>query len=44
LGEIQLLAPADRAGSTVFRTSGPPEQLATMLALLGVKGGPVAAL
>jgi glutamate racemase len=44
LGEIQLIAPADRAGSTIFRTSGTPEQLATMLAVLGVKGGPVAAL
>jgi glutamate racemase len=44
LAELQLLAPADRAGATVFRTSGTPEHLAAMLAMLGVERGPVAAL
>ena len=44
LAEIELLAPADRAGTTCYRTSGAPEQLAAMLATLDVERGPVAAL
>jgi glutamate racemase len=44
LAELSLLAPANRAGRTQFFTSGPPDQLAAMLAILGVEPGPVAAL
>ena len=44
LAEIQLLAPADRTGTTRFRTSGVPEQLSAMLGMLGIEGAPVAAL
>ena len=44
LAEIQILAPADRTGTTRFRTSGVPEQLSAMLGMLGIEGGPVAAL
>lgn len=44
LADIRQLAPADCFGTTLFRTSGAPEQLAAMLAMLGVEGGPVAAL
>jgi glutamate racemase len=44
LADEALLAPATRAGTTSFRTSGFPEQLATMLATLGIESGLVSAL
>lgn len=44
LTEATLLAPATRAGTTTFRTSGSPEQLATMLATLGIGKRLVSAL
>ena len=44
LSEAALLAPATRAGTTSFRTSGSPEQLATMLATLGIENRLVSAL
>jgi glutamate racemase len=44
LAESNLLAPADGSGATLFRTSGAPDKLAAMLAMLGVKSGPVGAL
>ena len=44
LKESELLAPETHVGSTSYRTSGSPEQLAAMLATLGVKSGQVAAL
>ena len=44
LTESKLLAPETHPGTTRFRTSGTPEQLALMLATLGVDGGEVGAL
>ena len=44
LAEISLLAPATQAGSTRFLTSGPPDHLAAMLAVLGIEPGLVGAL
>ena len=44
LKESGLLAPETHVGSTSYRTSGSPEQLAAMLAMLGIEGGMVGAL
>jgi glutamate racemase len=44
LTESTLLAPEEHHGTTRYRTSGTPEQLAAMLATLGVNGGQVGAL
>ena len=44
LTESKLLAPENHPGTTRFRTSGMPEQLAAMLATLGIQGGQVGAL
>jgi len=44
LTELSLLAPANHTGRTRFLTSGPPDQLAAMLSVLGVEPGPVSAL
>jgi glutamate racemase len=44
LTELNLLAPETQTGTTRFRTSGPPQQLAAMLATLGIEGGQVGAL
>ena len=44
LTESELLATPTQVGTTRFRTTGIPEQLAAMLATLGVESGPVAAL
>jgi glutamate racemase len=44
LTESTLLAPDERSGTTHYRTSGPPGQLAAMLVTLGVDGGQVGAL
>ena len=44
LTEAALLAPATRPGTTSFRTSGSPEQLAAMLATLGIENRLVSAL
>ncbi len=44
LQESGLSAPETRVGSTSYRTSGSPDQLAAMLATLGVEGGLVGAL
>jgi glutamate racemase len=44
LTESELLAPSTHEGTTRFRTTGIPAQLAAMLVTLGVESGPVAAL
>ena len=44
LTEEALLAPADRAGTTSFRTSGSPRTLAAMLSTLGIESRLVSAL
>jgi glutamate racemase len=44
LAETGLLRPGSHAGTTRFHTSGSPEHLAEMLALLGVRSGQVSAL
>ena len=44
LKESKLLAPEEHRGTTRFRTSGTPEQLTAMLAVLGVDAGQVGAL
>jgi glutamate racemase len=44
LTESNLLAPETQTGVTRYRTSGPPQQLAAMLATLGIEGGQVGAL
>ena len=44
LRESGLLAPETHAGATSYRTSGSPEQLTAMLAMLGVEDGQVGAL
>lgn len=44
LQESGLSAPETHVGSTSYRTSGSPDQLAAMLATLGVEGGNVGAL
>ncbi len=44
LAEASLLALSDHTGTTRFSTSGSPEHLAAMLAMLGVESGPVSAL
>jgi glutamate racemase len=44
LQESGLAAPETHVGSTSYRTSGSPDQLAAMLATLGVEGGLVGAL